>query len=896
MGPKAVESGIRKDHAALVAVLFCLVLLWQAGPAGGAVDQEARLFERAYEYYLAFQPDKAVSAFDQFLKEYPTSSARDSVLFWQAKSLLLMNRTDDARSIYDRLIAEHPDSPYRRFAEQEIDSLGPGKRKTVPPVPAPASAPEGVTAEAVTEMKKDIANLTAEAEKKDQDLKKAADVRADLEARIEKAKKEHEQLTVKVKEGEAAIASARQLADENAGLRKSLAAAERKEEQDAAGRQAQLQQLKSEVEALKKAGSEKERLLNDERVMSEAAARRVRELEDLSQQRLDRLKTELAALVLKEIDSKQKNWEELDAYLKELRSEKEMLTASLGERDRLIGAKDKEIQSLRQNRAAAEELKGVIAERDALKARMAEAERVKSEAARQADQDTKDRERLAAEVKTLKDDRDRLAALVAGLEAKGQEGQKQRDERQKEIQSLQSALTRMTAEQTKTADERKQISGQLELARARISENEAAIAQRTGLEEKVAASLKERQALLAAVDAERKRADGEQEKAKQAEVLVKDAFSERDALQARIAGIEKTARDEQLRAGSELKILREERDGLVARLKETEKVRAAGASQSEDAARRIEALSKDLERIRREHEEEKKALTASLSQIRDDKAKLSRRVDELSDAAKRFETPVVKISGRPYTLSHVLETVSLSNAVLRKLGRDDRPWRKKGLIDDFIAEEVLSQEAARRGISPDAAELQSHQRRLSLSEEEKRYLKRYYSIERLVKTKMDEHAVDWRAVRDYYEKNREQFMERQAGRQARVLSVRYEKSAELEKSLTALAVRQEAVAGRSFEEIQKGRKDGVSLRTIQVDELPGWIREKLAHLADGEVSPVYSTGKEHLVLMVQQRKPAYRKFEDVKDEIAQRIGLRSKGTGFLSVWIDELAADVEYLQ
>jgi TolA-binding protein len=89
-------------------------------PVNAAGVQEADLFEKAYEYYLSYHPEKALEYFDIFLEDFPGSSAKDAALFWKAKSLMYLKRTDEALGILSDIKQTFPESPFIPFVEKEL--------------------------------------------------------------------------------------------------------------------------------------------------------------------------------------------------------------------------------------------------------------------------------------------------------------------------------------------------------------------------------------------------------------------------------------------------------------------------------------------------------------------------------------------------------------------------------------------------------------------------------------------------------------------------------------------------------------------------------------------------------------------------------------------------------
>ncbi|MGC2063650.1 MAG: tetratricopeptide repeat protein [Thermodesulfovibrionales bacterium] len=108
-------------YATAVAVFMGLCLF--IGTAHTAMPGEADLFEKAYGLYQSGEHGKAAEFFGTFLKEYPDSSVRDSVLFWQAKSFIHLGRLDNAKALLDTLIEQYSQSTFNGFARQELEVL-----------------------------------------------------------------------------------------------------------------------------------------------------------------------------------------------------------------------------------------------------------------------------------------------------------------------------------------------------------------------------------------------------------------------------------------------------------------------------------------------------------------------------------------------------------------------------------------------------------------------------------------------------------------------------------------------------------------------------------------------------------------------------------------------------
>jgi len=97
---------------------LCVLVFFSTSSA--AAIQEDELFEKAYENYLSYQPDKALEYFNDFLANFPDSSAKDAVLFWKARSLTQLKRPDEALKILSEIKRAFPGSPFIPFVEKEL--------------------------------------------------------------------------------------------------------------------------------------------------------------------------------------------------------------------------------------------------------------------------------------------------------------------------------------------------------------------------------------------------------------------------------------------------------------------------------------------------------------------------------------------------------------------------------------------------------------------------------------------------------------------------------------------------------------------------------------------------------------------------------------------------------
>jgi len=82
----------------------------------------------------------------------------------------------------------------------------------------------------------------------------------------------------------------------------------------------------------------------------------------------------------------------------------------------------------------------------------------------------------------------------------------------------------------------------------------------------------------------------------------------------------------------------------------------------------------------------------------------------------------------------------------------------------------------------------------------------------------------------------------------------------------------------------------MSVKEMGYDELPLWIKEKIQDLKPGEVSTVISTDNRHLILQTGFRGPVYRKYEDVRADIRNKLAASGRNLG---VWLDEIRKEAE---
>lgn len=113
----------RNIGVGFIAALFLFVFLFVGADTCSSYG-EFELFSRGYEFYLSYKPEKAVEAFETFLKEFPDSSARDAALFWLGKSFIQLKDYPMAERIFADIKQTFPESPFTPHIDKELEILG----------------------------------------------------------------------------------------------------------------------------------------------------------------------------------------------------------------------------------------------------------------------------------------------------------------------------------------------------------------------------------------------------------------------------------------------------------------------------------------------------------------------------------------------------------------------------------------------------------------------------------------------------------------------------------------------------------------------------------------------------------------------------------------------------
>lgn len=229
------------------------------------------------------------------------------------------------------------------------------------------------------------------------------------------------------------------------------------------------------------------------------------------------------------------------------------------------------------------------------------------------------------------------------------------------------------------------------------------------------------------------------------------------------------------------------------------------------------------------------------------------------------QTAVIAIKGTQYPLSAVVAAVTASDRALAKLGITAPVWRSGDLLEDFINEQLLSDEAIKTGALPDEKKYQDTAGRLKLVADETAYLRKFMLISTLID-------------RDFKGSASELFIE--------TLTVDFRSGDASAKTVLATDLQKAARAGKSFEEIQKMHRDSVKFSRLTVDDFAKRHKDKSQiikklNFANGETIVMWSE-KGYMLIKPVTLSKRFDPFADISKEDRDKIKT------FLSGYIAEL--------
>jgi len=147
--------------------------------------QEIDLVNSGYEYYLSYQPEKAVEEFKIFLKEFPDSSVRDAVMFWLGKSSMQLKDFEEAKKVFSALMQQFPESPYIKYVKRELEAIDRTRSEDK------GGEPAGAIETAAAEKRINIPEMSPEdAERKEQSAENTQQQRTNVETDSVKVEEE----------------------------------------------------------------------------------------------------------------------------------------------------------------------------------------------------------------------------------------------------------------------------------------------------------------------------------------------------------------------------------------------------------------------------------------------------------------------------------------------------------------------------------------------------------------------------------------------------------------------------------------------------------------------------------------------------------------------------------
>lgn len=288
----------------------------------------------------------------------------------------------------------------------------------------------------------------------------------------------------------------------------------------------------------------------------------------------------------------------------------------------------------------------------------------------------------------------------------------------------------------------------------------------------------------------------------------------------------------------------------------------------------------------------------------------------------RLPDVVAKVNGvdiRKIDLQNAVETMKMQLEMIGQAmppDRKDEIWR--GLLDEIIATELLSQEATTRKIAvteadvdgevtrfrerfPSETVFQNFLKEQGFSEKQIREeIRKQLGIKKMLdKEVFAKVAVDEKAAREYFEKNPEMFQEPEAVRAAHVL-VKVDKDADArtraEAKKEAEKVLADAKAGKDFGELAREHSDDPGSRSkggdldffVKGQMVPPFEEAAFGLQKPGDLSGVVETVYGYHVIKLTERKPARSvPFSEVKDDLVDFLKEKKKSDQ-LRAYVDGL--------
>ncbi|MDP2158655.1 MAG: peptidyl-prolyl cis-trans isomerase, partial [Nitrospirota bacterium] len=552
---------------------------------------------------------------------------------------------------------------------------------------------------------------------------------------------------------------------------------------------------------------------------------------------------------LQDLDTRSTKAKDVLSQLEESRKKQEELS-------KFAALNDKEIAKLRAEKSDLEtRLKDIEERAKVLSGIKQRDERTTAEMRDLEQRLTEERAKFDADTQTIRAERDELKKQLGVLEAL----RKDKEElaaRLDETKRLYADAQGKGGQAEKILQDNRILNNEKKQLEIRLSSSEEKIAALTSQRDKGAVLESERKDLAA-------RFDEQEKKIKEQQSLISRLMIEK-------GGMEKDLKDGKQEIAT-AKALKESRDLL----------------QLEVDRMRIEQkqMKADLDEMKRMNEQHATR-----------NADLIREVSTLRTQSLDFEKPFLRIGKERYDLAAVMSEGRTARNVTDKIQVKNVPWRTGNIIDDFITEQILARKAQEGASSGDASVKESLVKQYALNAPEGVYLGKYLAIDGLIRKRFAAPAISEKEAREYYEKHTDQYVQGRDNR-IRVLSVKYGKADELEKSIIAVEIMQEVQDGRTFDTVARRRAAVAVMKEMSLSRLPDWAHMKIAGLKEGEISNIISLDNEFMIIQAISSKPAYRSFEEVRNEIEKKLSAEQSGRKeSLQDWLNSLRKDVEFLR
>ena len=271
-----------------------------------------------------------------------------------------------------------------------------------------------------------------------------------------------------------------------------------------------------------------------------------------------------------------------------------------------------------------------------------------------------------------------------------------------------------------------------------------------------------------------------------------------------------------------------------------------------------------------EHEGRQPETINALPQLKDqstagEQSPLPHQEMQLSFQPDSPQNEVLLIRGKVHTLPQFIRAVSASEHAIEKLGIREPIWRTGNPLDDFINEQLLSEEATRSGAMPDEKGYQETVNRYKLAADEADYLRKLMLIgsfiEKTYKAATPELSIE-------------------------ILTVHYKNGNSSQKTVTAADLQKAAQSGISFEEIQKTYRDSVNFSRLRIDEFKSRYKDKSQIIGKlnflNEETAVIWSEKGYMVIKPIASHKQFDPFIELTKEEREKI------RAFLSGYITEL--------